>query len=59
VDRPEPAPPLSRRLAAEGLGAFFLFATVIGSGIMAENLARGAEAVALLANTAPGRYCSC
>jgi glycerol uptake facilitator-like aquaporin len=46
-----PAHPLPRRLAAEGLGAFFLFATVIGSGIMAENLARGAEAVALLANT--------
>jgi glycerol uptake facilitator-like aquaporin len=45
-------PPLSRRLAAEGLGAFFLFATVIGSGIMAENLSRGNEAVALLANTA-------
>ena len=43
--------PLARRLAAEGVGAFFLFATVIGSGIMAENLARGNEAVALLANT--------
>jgi glycerol uptake facilitator-like aquaporin len=42
---------LSRRLAAEGLGSFFLFATVIGSGIMAENLSRGSEAVALLANT--------
>ena len=42
---------LPRRLAAEGLGAFFLFATVIGSGIMAENLARGNEAIALLANT--------
>lgn len=45
-------PPLARRLGAEGVGAFFLFATVIGSGIMAENLARGNEAVALLANTA-------
>ncbi|HYJ29035.1 MAG TPA: MIP/aquaporin family protein [Allosphingosinicella sp.] len=44
-------PPLTRRLAAEGLGAFFLFATVIGSGIMAENLSGGSEAVALLANT--------
>ena len=44
-------PALSRRLAAEGLGAFFLFATVIGSGIMAENLSRGNEAIALLANT--------
>ena len=43
--------PLARRLAAEGVGAFFLFATVIGSGIMAENLARGNDAVALLANT--------
>ena len=44
-------PPLSRRLIAEGLGAFFLFATVIGSGIMAENLSDGNDAVALLANT--------
>ena len=44
-------PPLGRRLAAEGVGAFLLFATVIGSGIMAENLARGNEAVALLGNT--------
>ena len=44
-------PALSKRLAAEGLGAFFLFATVIGSGIMAENLSRGNEAIALLANT--------
>lgn len=44
-------PPLARRLAAEGLGAFFLFATVIGSGIMAETLSRGNDAVALLGNT--------
>jgi glycerol uptake facilitator-like aquaporin len=43
--------PLPRRLAAEGLGAFLLFATVIGSGIMAENLSGGNDAVALLANT--------
>jgi glycerol uptake facilitator-like aquaporin len=42
---------LPRRLLAEGVGAFFLFAAVIGSGIMAENLSRGSEAVALLANT--------
>ncbi len=42
---------LSRRLAAEGLGAFFLFAAVIGSGIMAERLSGGNVAVALLANT--------
>jgi len=43
--------PLSRRLAAEGIGAFFLFAAVIGSGIMAERLSDGNVAVALLANT--------
>ena len=45
-----PEAPLPRRLLAEGVGAFFLFATVIGSGIMAENLADN-DAVALLANT--------
>jgi len=43
--------PLSRRLTAEALGSFFLFATVIGSGIMAERLAGGNVAIALLANT--------
>lgn len=48
---PEPVP-LGKRLAAEGLGSFFLFACVIGSGIMAANLAAGNEAVALLGNTA-------
>lgn len=40
-----------RRLAAEGLGSLLLAATVIGSGIMAERLAAGNTAVALLANT--------
>jgi glycerol uptake facilitator-like aquaporin len=44
-------PPLARRIAAEGLGAFFLFACVIGSGIMAERLSGGNTAIALLANT--------
>lgn len=44
-------PPLSRRLAAEGIGSFFLFACVIGSGIMAQNLSAGNDAVALLGNT--------
>jgi glycerol uptake facilitator-like aquaporin len=39
-------------VAAEGLGAFFLFAAVIGSGIMAERLSAGNAAVALLGNTA-------
>ena len=42
---------LGRRLATEGLGSFFLFATVVGSGIMAERLADGNGAVALLGNT--------
>lgn len=45
------SPTLARRFAAEGLGAFFLFATVIGSGIMAERLSGGNGAVALLGNT--------
>lgn len=40
-----------RSLAAEALGSFFLFATVIGSGIMAEGLAGGNVAIALLGNT--------
>jgi glycerol uptake facilitator-like aquaporin len=40
-----------RRLFAEGLGSLLLAATVIGSGIMAERLAAGNIAVALLANT--------
>lgn len=43
--------PLARRLAAEGVGSFFLFAAVIGSGVMAEALAGGNVAIALLANT--------
>jgi glycerol uptake facilitator-like aquaporin len=42
---------LGRRHAAEALGSFFLFASVIGSGIMAEALAGGNVAVALLGNT--------
>ena len=42
---------LKRRVAAEALGAFFLFATVIGSGIMAATLSGGNDGVALLANT--------
>lgn len=45
------APPLARRIAAEGVGAFFLFACVIGSGIMAQALSGGNDGVALLANT--------
>ena len=42
---------MNRAAFAEALGSFFLFATVIGSGIMAEQLAGGNVAVALLGNT--------
>lgn len=41
----------AQKLAAEALGSFFLFVTVVGSGIMAENLAGGNVAIALLGNT--------
>lgn len=44
---------LERRLMAEWLGTFSLLATVVGSGIMAERLAGGNVAVALLGNTIP------
>ncbi len=42
---------MKQRLLGEALGSFFLFATVIGSGIMAERLAGGNVAVALIGNT--------
>jgi glycerol uptake facilitator-like aquaporin len=41
---------LSRRLVAEWLGTAFLLAIVVGSGIMAQQLAGGNVAIALLAN---------
>ncbi|MBS0380519.1 MAG: aquaporin family protein [Proteobacteria bacterium] len=41
----------ARALVAEGFGSLLLAATVVGSGIMAERLAAGNVAVALLANT--------
>jgi glycerol uptake facilitator-like aquaporin len=41
----------TRRLIAEGLGSGLLFACVVGSGIMAEALAGGNVAIALLGNT--------
>ncbi|MEM8839054.1 MAG: MIP/aquaporin family protein [Pseudomonadota bacterium] len=44
---------LSQRLAAEVLGTAFLLATVIGSGIMADQLSGGNVAIALLGNTIP------
>jgi glycerol uptake facilitator-like aquaporin len=42
---------LARKLVAEALGTAFLLAIVVGSGIMAERLAGGNVALALLANT--------
>ena len=42
---------MTRRLIAEAIGALLLAAAVIGSGIMAERLADGNSAIALLANT--------
>ncbi|HEY3819015.1 MAG TPA: MIP/aquaporin family protein [Polyangiaceae bacterium] len=42
---------LPRRVVAEALGTALLLATVVGSGIMAEKLAGGNVAIALLANT--------
>ncbi len=51
-DTARPAPPTpARRLVAEAVGTAMLLATVVGSGIMAERLAGGNVAVALLANT--------
>lgn len=44
---------LTRRLVAEALGTFFLVMAVVGSGIMAQKLAGGNVALALLCNTVP------
>ncbi|MCI5076296.1 MIP/aquaporin family protein [Oricola sp.] len=44
---------VSRKYAAEFIGTAFLLATVVGSGIMAETLAGGNVAIALLGNTIP------
>jgi glycerol uptake facilitator-like aquaporin len=46
-------PTSARAYAAETLGTAILLATVVGSGIMAENLAGGNVAIALLGNTIP------
>ena len=42
-----------QKLGAELVGTAFLLATVVGSGIMAEQLAGGNVAIALLGNTIP------
>ncbi len=44
---------LPQRLVAEALGTAFLLAAVVGSGIMAQRLAGGNDALALLCNTLP------
>lgn len=44
-------PTVSQQLTAEAIGTALLLATVVGSGIMAERLAAGNVAIALLANT--------
>ena len=44
---------LGKRLIAEALATGILVATVVGSGIMAENLADENQAIALLGNTLP------
>lgn len=41
------------RLSAEALGTAILVATVVGSGIIAEKLSGGNQAIALLGNTIP------
>jgi len=45
--------PLAPRVVAEALGTGLLVTTVVGSGIMAERLAGGNVAIALLGNTVP------
>lgn len=42
---------MTRRLLAEAIGTFFLLATVVGSGIMGDELSGGNTAIALLGNT--------
>jgi glycerol uptake facilitator-like aquaporin len=46
-------PSLAQRAVAEWLGTAFLLAAVVGSGIMAQRLAGGNGALALLCNTLP------
>jgi glycerol uptake facilitator-like aquaporin len=44
---------LAQRAFCEALGTAFLLAAVVGSGIMAQRLAGGNDALALLCNTLP------
>ena len=47
----DPTHQAPRCIVAEALGSLVLSATVVGSGVMAERLAGGNTAIALLANT--------
>ena len=40
-----------RKLCAEAIGTLLLVATVVGSGIMANQLSGGIDAIALIGNT--------
>ena len=51
--RPDANTRLGQRAVCEGLGTAFLLAAVVGSGIMAQKLAGGNGALALLCNTLP------
>ena len=42
---------MNKKILVEFLGTFFLVSVVVGSGIMAENLSNGNDALALLGNT--------
>ena len=48
-------PPLAQRVFCEGLGTAFLLMAVVGSGIMAQRLSGGNEALALLVQHAADR----
>jgi glycerol uptake facilitator-like aquaporin/protein-tyrosine-phosphatase len=53
AERAELMPSPAQRTFAEWLGTAFLLAAVVGSGIMAQKLAGGNGAIALLCNTLP------
>ena len=53
-------PTKAQRIVAEGVGTSLLLAAIVGSGIMAERLAGGNQAIALLANAlATGAALAC
>ena len=51
---------LLKRTVAESIGTAFLLAGIVGSGIMADRISEGNQAIALLANTvATGAALAC